>query len=146
MIMNRTLRESRPLQIRSGIAIRALLPVCFLVTGSLAFAAPESAQTIYHDSCSLCHSAEHAGDNSTHAPLVGDQAAWAPRIAKGRRALYSAAINGVPKSDMPGRGDYEGTYSEEEMRAVVDYMIRGSTVTVSRSKRSGRWVAADVRE
>ena len=143
--MNRMFQASALYFTRSITSRRTLFPVVFCLVASSAFAAPQSAQTIYHDSCSLCHAEENARDNRLGAPLIGDQAAWAPRLAKGRQAMYDAAINGVPGGDMPGRRDYEAAYSEEEMRAAVDYMIRVSAVA-AKSKRVGKWVAAEVRE
>lgn len=104
-----------------------------LVFGSLV-AAPASAQqfpefpdprlqqgrAIWLGSCEACHAHDLAG-----APLVGDRAAWAPRLAKGRDALYRSALQGRtgPKgTQMPPRGGNDGL-SDDQVRAAVDYMM-----------------------
>jgi cytochrome c5 len=86
-----------------------------LVFGSLA-ASPAGAQkfpdfpdprlkqgrAIWLGTCEACHANDVAG-----APLVTSKAAWAPRLAKGREALYKSALGGLtgPKgTQMPPRG------------------------------------------
>jgi cytochrome c5 len=51
---------------------------------------------------------------------VGDKAAWAPRIATGKDALYKAALNGL--NAMPAKGG-NPSLSDEQVKAVVDYMV-----------------------
>lgn len=60
------------------------------------------------------------------APKLGDTAAWAPRIAAGMDTLMASAINGkTGKSGaMPPRG--ATTYSDEQLKAVVEYMVNSS--------------------
>lgn len=52
---------------------------------------------LYAQSCRACH----AEPRST-APLAGDRAAWAPRLAKGRAALLASVVNGF--NGMPAGG------------------------------------------
>ncbi|HUI98796.1 MAG TPA: c-type cytochrome, partial [Usitatibacter sp.] len=47
--------------------------------------------------CTACHSTGVLG-----APKFGDKAAWAPRIATGKDALYNAALHGLRA--MPAKG------------------------------------------
>ena len=44
---------------------------------------------VYNAACNVCH-----GNGVGGAPIVGDVAAWAPRIAKGMDVLNDHAING----------------------------------------------------
>ena len=64
--------------------------------------APATAEQAFTTVCSACHS---TGVNG--APKIGDHAAWGPRIAEGKDALYKAAIGGKgnmpPKVERPGR-------------------------------------------
>lgn len=104
-----------------------------LVFGSLA-AAPAGAQkfpefadprlqqgrAVWLGNCEACHAHDLAG-----APLVSDRAAWAPRLAKGRDALYRSALQGRtgPKgTQMPPRGGND-RLGDDEVRAAVDYMM-----------------------
>lgn len=76
-----------------------------------------SGEQIYQKACVTCHKTGVA-----NAPKLGDAAAWAPRIAKGKEALYSSSLNGVPGTAMVAKGGC-GTCSEEELKAAVDYMV-----------------------
>lgn len=79
--------------------------------------APKTAEEVYA-SCAACH------DSGTlSAPIVGDVAGWAPRIAKGIEKLYSNAINGI--NNMPAKGG-NGALSDAEVKAAVDYMVSKS--------------------
>ncbi|MYM34089.1 c-type cytochrome [Duganella sp. FT50W] len=83
-------------------------------------AAPDAAKTekTYTTTCAACHGAGIMG-----APKVGDKAAWKPRIARGKPALYASAISGVRM--MPPRGGNPGL-KDDELKAIVDYMIAKS--------------------
>lgn len=75
---------------------------------------PTSGEQAFTKVCSVCHL---PGING--APKIGDRAAWGPRIAQGKEALYNAAIGG--KGNMPARG---GTsWPDATIRMAVDYMI-----------------------
>jgi cytochrome c5 len=54
------------------------------------------------------------------APKFGDADAWAPRIAKGKEALYASTYNGL--NIMPPRGTCSAC-SDEDLRNTVDYMV-----------------------
>jgi len=65
--------------------------------------------------CTACHSTGAAG-----APKLGDKAAWAPRLAQGKPALYNAALHG--KGAMPPKGG-NAALSDDAVKAAVDYML-----------------------
>ncbi len=72
----------------------------------------------YNTACMACHSTGAAG-----APILGDKAAWAPRIAKGKTAMYLIALKG--KGAMPPKGG-RADFSDAVIKAAVDYMISKS--------------------
>lgn len=74
-------------------------------------------EEVYKKVCFSCHKTGIA-----NAPKLGDAAAWAPRIAKGKEALYSSSLNGVPGTAMVARGGCSSC-SDEELKAAVDYMV-----------------------
>ena len=73
---------------------------------------------LYKAICSTCHDTGLLG-----SPKVGDAAAWASRIGKGKDTLYNHAINGF--NAMPARGGAD--ISDDEVRNAVDYMIEQSS-------------------
>jgi cytochrome c5 len=75
---------------------------------------PATGEQAFTQICSACHA---QGING--APKMGDHAAWAPRIAQGKEALYSHVING--KGNMPPRGGT--TWPDAAIRMAVDYMV-----------------------
>ncbi len=82
-------------------------------------AAPKTAfdpEKTYSTLCIACHGTGAAG-----APKLDDKANWAPRIAKGKEALYTSALNGTEKG-MPPRGTCVQC-SDDDLKAVVDYMV-----------------------
>ena len=86
-----------------------------LVKASAAAAGPKDGPTIYNSVCSACHNSGAAG-----APKIDDKAAWAPRVATGKEALYKSAIGG--KGAMPAKGG-AGDLSDAEVKATVDYIL-----------------------
>ncbi len=73
-------------------------------------------EAVYKKACFACHMAGVA-----NAPKAGDKAAWAPRVAKGMDALLHSALNGVPGTAMPPKGNC-GACSEEELKAAIKFM------------------------
>jgi cytochrome c5 len=72
-------------------------------------------KAVFDGTCTACHSTGVAG-----APKLGDKAAWAPRIAKGKDALYHDALNGL--NAMPPKGG-NAALSDDAVKAAVDYMV-----------------------
>lgn len=92
-------------------------------------AAPEPVATamtgpqVYNAACNACH-----GNGVGGAPVTGDIAAWAPRIAQGIDVLIDHAINGfdgdavTPMLAKGGRADL----SDQEVIDAVAYMVEQS--------------------
>ncbi len=76
---------------------------------------PRDGATIFNTICGACHNTGAAG-----APKAGDKAAWAPRIAQGKEALYKSALNG--KNAMPPKGGV-ADLSEAEVKSAVDHIV-----------------------
>ena len=76
---------------------------------------PGAGKKLYDTVCMACHAAGIAG-----APKTGDKAAWKPRIATGKEALYSSAIKG--KNAMPAKGGMASA-PDADVKAAVDYMV-----------------------
>ena len=79
-----------------------------------------SGRAIWTQVCRNCHLAGVAG-----APALRDYAAWQPRLAKGREALYASALNGIPDASgwrMPPRGG-NPALSDEQVRRAVDFTL-----------------------
>lgn len=92
-----------------------------VATGSTAEAATgRSGEDVYNAACMACHMTGAAG-----APVLGDVAAWAPRIDKGMDALYDSGLNGVAGGAMMAKGGCMSC-SDEEINAAVDYMVNNS--------------------
>ena len=76
---------------------------------------------VWMATCKDCHA-----NPDSDAPQAKDAAAWKPRLAKGRPALYVSALRGFKGpsgAEMPPRGGNK-TLSDAEVRAAVDYMTR----------------------
>jgi len=84
-------------------------------------AAMAKGRAAWMGTCRNCHLLGVSG-----APAVTDYASWAPRIAKGREALYSSALGGIRDSDenirMPPKGG-NPRLSDEQVKQAVEYMI-----------------------
>lgn len=68
---------------------------------------------IYSKSCALCH-------GSLSPKLVGDKAAWEPRIKQGSEALVASVMKG--KGAMPAKGG-NANLTEADAKAAVEYML-----------------------
>lgn len=93
------------------IAAVALL----MLSGCKEEAAPHPGQAIWEGTCKVCHGTGLAG-----APIIGNQKAWAPRIARGKDSLYGHALKGW--GDMPARGG-NPDLSDDDVKLAVDYMV-----------------------
>ena len=90
------------------------------VASASASAGPRSGEAVYNAACMACHSTGAGG-----APKVGDVAAWADRLAKGKDVLHESGLNGVAGTGMIARGGCMNC-SDEEIVAAVDYMVDNS--------------------
>jgi cytochrome c5 len=77
---------------------------------------PQDAEiaAIYARSCASCHTVA-----ATRAPLTGDVAAWAPRMAKGMDAMVSSVVKGF--GGMPPFGLCMDC-SAEQFEALIEFM------------------------
>ena len=78
---------------------------------------------VWLDTCKGCHAYGTAG-----APVIGDHAAWAPRIAQGEAVLYQHALEGFfgPMGTMmPPRGG-NPELTDDQVRLAVDYVVAAS--------------------
>jgi len=88
-----------------------------ILASSAGSMAQKSPQQLYAGACLACHASGVAG-----APKIGDSAAWQARIGVGIDVLVTSSING--KGAMPPKGG--STYSEEQLRSVIEYMLAES--------------------
>jgi len=101
----------------------ASLPTVQTAVEPAPVAAALSGPQVYNAACLACHGAGIAG-----APVLGDAAAWAPRIAQGVDVLKEHAINGYTGSVgfMPAKGG-RVDLSDQEVGDAVDYMVGESS-------------------
>jgi len=87
-----------------------------------AAALPANGEETYRAVCGVCHDAGIAG-----APKMGDQGAWAARIAQGADTLHKHAIEGFQGSAglMPAKGG-RADLTDELVIQAVDYMVDAS--------------------
>ena len=89
-----------------------------LVLGiGIAAAAPGFAadgKAVYDKVCNVCHASGVA-----NAPKFGDKAAWAPRLATGKDALFASVLKG--KGAMPPKAG-AADLKDEDIQAAIDYL------------------------
>jgi cytochrome c5 len=88
------------------------------VTVASAGGGAQAPEDIYNASCMACHATGAAG-----APKMGDVAAWSGRLDQGIETVYAHAIEGF--NGMPAKGLCM-TCTDDDVRAVVDYMVDNS--------------------
>jgi cytochrome c5 len=79
----------------------------------------DDGESVYNAACVACHQAGVAG-----APKLGDETAWAERIASGEDALVASVVKG--KGAMPPKGG-NASLSEAQIKAAVAYMVEKSS-------------------
>jgi len=99
----------------SGQLCRAGDPCVTAGTVFSASAMPRGGMEVYQGFCFACHTT-----GASNSPILGDMAAWAPRIEKGMDVLYESTFNGI--NLMPARGTCNNC-TDDELRAAVDYML-----------------------
>jgi len=79
-----------------------------------------SGPQVFNEACYLCH----APPGVPGAPVIGDAAAWEPRIANGLEVLQDHALNGYTGDAgfMPPKGG-RVDLSDNEILAAVQYML-----------------------
>ncbi|MGA1369997.1 MAG: c-type cytochrome [Pseudomonadales bacterium] len=76
---------------------------------------PLSGEQVYNQFCFACHASGVGG-----APVLGDAAAWEPRIAQGIDTLLDHTINGI--RTMPARGTCVSC-SDDDLKGAMQYMV-----------------------
>jgi len=101
------------------ISLWAAVLIGFLL-GLLATSAAhaQTAEQDYRNKCSVCHDG-----GAGQAPRVDDGATWGTRGLRGRQALYTSAIQGIPNTAMAAKGGYV-ELSDRQVQAIVDYMLQ----------------------
>jgi cytochrome c5 len=86
---------------------------------SVALAVPKTGKELFESVCTSCHGAGIAG-----APKAGDKAAWGPRIAEGKAALYTHALGGFTGKSgvMPPKGG-RTDLPDDLIKQGVDYLV-----------------------
>jgi cytochrome c5 len=108
--------EMKVLKLLPFMAAAALFNVSAASAAPAANAASlAKGEQVFKSTCGSCHATGVMG-----APKLGDKAAWAPRIAKGKATVYGSALNGFKM--MPAKGGNPGL-KDDEVKAVVDYMF-----------------------
>ncbi|WOJ97854.1 c-type cytochrome [Congregibacter brevis] len=96
------------------------VPAAMGAMGASGAVAVVDGEGTYNTACLACHASGAAG-----APIVGDAAAWSPRIAKGIDELYNSGINGLAGTGMMAKGG-RADLSDEAVMAAVDFMVENS--------------------
>ena len=78
-----------------------------------------SGEQVYGQFCFSCHATGAAG-----APMVGDAAAWAPRIAQGEEVMLKRSIEGIAPG-MPPRG-LCSRCTDADLAAAIGFMTSQS--------------------
>lgn len=76
---------------------------------------------VWLGTCEACHA-----NPMSEAPQAKNPAAWEPRVAKGRDALYAHALGGFTGSsgeEMPPRGG-NPNLTDDEVKAALEYMLK----------------------
>ena len=76
--------------------------------------AVDAGAKLYESNCKVCHA-----NGLLNAPILGDKAAWEPRLAKGKETLYMHSAQGFNK--MPAQA--VNGVTEAQVKAAVDYML-----------------------
>ena len=100
--------------------IKNIITAIFLgaVLVPVASAQQVEVKAAYDKACATCHQTGIGG-----APRLGDAAAWKERVSGGMGRLYKSALEGTPKG-MPAKGGADGrSLTDNEVRAVVDFMV-----------------------
>ena len=100
---------AQPAGAATGVKSTSGEPIKTAATGG-----PGAGKKLYDTVCMVCHAAGIAG-----APKTGDKAAWKPRIATGKEALYNSALHG--KNTMPPKGG--SSAADADVKAAVDYLV-----------------------
>lgn len=116
-------RQSGP-QVAAAPPVQSTPAAAPAAPAARAAPAPMGGQQVYNTVCIACHYPPGIGG----APALGDQAAWAPRIAQGMDTLNDHALNGFSGKTgvMPRKGE-RPDLSDAEVISAVEYMVQQAT-------------------
>jgi cytochrome c5 len=107
---------------QAGSFAHAALPAALVFAALAALSPPSQAavqlregKQVVDSVCATCHASGKDG-----APMIGDRAAWTPRLSRGLDTLVDVAVSG--HGPMPARGGMVQLEREELRRAIV-YMF-----------------------
>jgi len=98
---------------------RAITALALTVTVSGTSFAVTEAQTLYQQTCVVCH-----GKGMHGAPIPGVASDWQQRLSYGIDEIYLNVIEGLGNT-MPARGACDDC-SDQQLEAIVDYMLEDS--------------------
>lgn len=76
--------------------------------------AANAGEELYDKQCKACHA-----NGLLNAPVLGDKAAWEPRLVKGKETLYMHSAQGFNKMNAQANDEV----SVAQVHAAVDYML-----------------------
>ena len=79
-------------------------------------AAARSGEAVYNTFCTVCHATGVAG-----APIKGESAAWAPRLANGSDAMFIKAMAGF--NAMPAKGTCMDC-TDDEIKSAIEFITQ----------------------
>lgn len=98
-------------------------------------AEPLTGEQLYSKLCMTCHDSGLSG-----APIKGDNAMWAPRIAQGAETLFKHSLEGF--NAMPAKGG-DMSLSDDEVKNAVVFMVNASGGNISFESSAGGEAATD---
>src|SRR5262249_31095525 len=110
----------------------------FCVVGASSAAHAQTAPELYAKHCAVCHLPGIAG-----APKVGDAAEWARRVRAGLNMVQLNALQGMPNTAMMAKGG-QRDLGEDELKAVVNYMISAANLPAQVLKEAARYDALGI--
>ena len=106
-----------------------------VILGTPLSARAQTIPQLYMDYCAICHLPGIAG-----APRVGDRTEWTRRVRAGLNSVYRNALEGMPNTAMMAKGGH-AFIRDDELRAIVDYMIAAASLPPDALKEAARYDA-----
>jgi cytochrome c5 len=98
-----------------SFSIARLVFLGFGMAAALPPALAADGKAVYDKTCVACHASGVA-----NAPKLGDKAAWAPRVATGKDALFASVIKG--KGAMPPKAG-AADLKDDDIKAAIEFML-----------------------
>jgi cytochrome c5 len=98
-----------------SVSITRTVLLSFGIAALVAPALAADGKAVYDKTCVACHASGVA-----NAPKLGDKAAWAPRVATGKDALFASVVKG--KGAMPPKAG-AADLKDDDIKAAIDFML-----------------------